>query len=101
MADNDQTDGEQPKQQGTQLRVNVPEDHKLGVYANSVLVHATAHEFTIDFCQLIPGSTGEQRKVEVVSRIKLPPTAIGPAIQALNTTLTTYEDRHGMVRKVG
>lgn len=92
----------QPQQpRNPQVNVVVPDAIKLGQYANFLVVSHGPHEFTLDFCQLIP--SGEQGKVraEVVSRLKVAPTLVGKLIQALNTNLTGYEDQFGIVRETG
>jgi hypothetical protein len=40
-------------------------------------------------------------QADVVSRVKVAPTMVGKIIRALNTNMTAYEDKFGMVREVG
>ena len=84
-----------------QVKVVAPDEVRHGVYANFLMVSHSPHEFTLDFCQLVP--SGEQGTVnaEVVSRIKVPPTLVGRVLQALNTNLANYEERFGPVKALG
>jgi hypothetical protein len=88
------------KQGGQQINIKVSDDQKHGVYANFLVVSHSPHEFTLDFCQII---TGKQNDVqaEIVSRVKVAPTMVGKIIQALNTNMTNYEDKFGLVKDVG
>ncbi len=90
-----------PQPQNTQVQVVVPDDVKHGVYANFLVVSHSAHEFTLDLCQLLP--TGEAGKVnaEVVSRVRIAPTMVARVLGALNTNLANYEDRFGQVKALG
>lgn len=84
-----------------QISVSVPESLKLGTYANFLVVSHSPHEFTLDFCQVLPSGDGAQVRAEVVSRVRIAPTMVGKVIQALNGNMTGYEDAFGMVREVG
>ena len=99
----DQPPPEQPREAGgnKQLQISVDDDHKFGTYANFLVVSHSAHEFTLDFCQVVPGQKGAQVKAEVVTRVKIAPTMVGKVIRALNTNMTNYEDKFGMVKDVG
>jgi hypothetical protein len=90
-----------PNPSKQQVQVVVPDDQKYGAYANFLVVSHSPHEFTLDFCQLLP--SGEQGKVnaEVVSRVRVAPTMVGRVLNALNTNLSNYEDRFGQVRALG
>lgn len=83
------------------VQVVVPDETKHGVYANFLVVSHSAHDFTLDFCQLLPA--GEQGKVnaEVVSRVRIAPTMVARVLNALNTNLSNYEDRFGTVKAIG
>jgi len=84
-----------------QVQVVVPDEAKYGRYANFLVVSHSPHEFTLDFCQLMP--SGEQGRVnaEVVSRVRIAPTMVGRVLSALNTNLSNYEDRFGQVKALG
>ena len=86
---------------GQHISISVSDEVKHGVYANFLVVSHSAHEFTLDFCQMLPGGDGTTVQADVVARVKVAPTMVGKIIQALNTNMTNYEDRFGMVREVG
>jgi hypothetical protein len=90
---------DQPRQQ--QVQVVVPDDLKHGEYANFLVVSHSPHEFTLDFCQLLP--SGEQGKVnaEVVNRVRIAPTMVARVLNALNTNMSNYEERFGPVKALG
>lgn len=90
-----------PARQNPQVHHIVPDELKHGEYANFLVVSHSPHEFTLDFCQLLP--SGEQGKVnaEVVSRVRIPPTLVGRVLNALNTNLSGYEERFGQVKALG
>jgi hypothetical protein len=91
----------EPERRQQKVNVVVPDDVKHGEYANFLLVSHSPHEFTLDFCQLLP--SGEQDKVnaEVVSRVRIAPTMVGRVLNALNTNLSNYEERFGQVKALG
>jgi hypothetical protein len=80
------------------LAIAVDAEIRHGVYANFLVVSHTAHEFTLDFCQSLPG---DETTMEVVSRIKVAPTMVGRILEALNANLTNYEKMWGGVPHVG
>jgi len=83
------------------IKVQVDDGIKHGVYSNCLVVGHSAHEFTLDFCQVMPGSNGVNVNAEVVARIKVAPTMVAKIMRALNTNMSSYEDRYGPVREVG
>ena len=85
----------------TQLNVKVDDEIKHGIYANFLVVSHSPHEFTLDFCQVLPGGEPGKPRAEVVSRLKVAPTMVGKIIRALNTNMTAYEDKYGMVKDIG
>jgi hypothetical protein len=84
-----------------QIKIQVDDEIKHGVYSNFLVVSHSAHEFTLDFCQVMPGGDGGAVKAEVVTRVKVAPTMVGKIIRALDTNMTSYEDKFGMVRDIG
>ena len=90
---------DQPAPQSQRVNIQVPDEVKHGEYANFVVVGHTPHEFTLDFCQLQPGQEG-QVAAEVVSRVRIAPTMVARTMQALNQSLTKYEDRFGAVKAI-
>lgn len=99
MSDQPNPDG--PGGGGQQISISVDDKLKHGTYANFLVVSHSPHEFTLDFCQLMPGGGQGDVKAEVVSRVKVAPTMVGKIIQALNTNMGSYEDRYGMVADIG
>jgi hypothetical protein len=99
----DQSPQPQPSEGGGQQQISISVDDQLkhGVYANFLVVSHSPHEFTLDFCQILPGGQEGKVKAEVVSRLKVAPTMVGKIIRALNTNMTAYEDKFGMVKEVG
>lgn len=83
------------------ISIKVDDDRKFGEYANFLVVSHSAHEFTLDFCQIVPGGESGAVAAEVVSRVKIAPTMVGKVIRALNTNMTGYEDKFGMVAEIG
>ncbi len=90
-----------PNPANKQVQVVVPDEQKHGTYANFLVVSHSPHDFTLDFCQLVP--SGEKGKVnaEVVSRVRIAPTMVGRVLNALNTNLSSYEERFGSVKALG
>lgn len=100
------SDPETPGQQGDDqpggqpIRIQVDDAVKHGMYANFLVVSHSPHEFTLDFCQVLPGGDGGIQ-ADVVTRLKVAPTMVGKIIRALNTNMTAYEDKYGMVKEIG
>ena len=90
-----------PAEKSNQIQIQVDDMIKHGVYANFLVVSHSAHEFTLDFCQVMPGGDGGGVKADVVTRVRVAPTMVGKIIRALTTNRTAYEDKFGLVRDVG
>lgn len=86
---------------GQQIQIQVDDAIKHGVYSNFLVVSHSAHEFTLDFCQIMPGGDGSGVIADVVSRVKIAPTMAGKIIRALNTNMASYEDKFGLIREIG
>jgi hypothetical protein len=84
-----------------QIQIQVDDAIRHGAYSNFLVVSHSAHEFTLDFCQVMPGGDGSDVKADVVTRVKVAPTMVGKIIRALNTNMASYEDKFGLVREVG
>ncbi|HUH06314.1 MAG TPA: DUF3467 domain-containing protein [Egibacteraceae bacterium] len=89
--------GESEQGGGKQIKIQVSDDLKHGVYANFLVVSHSPHEFTLDFCQMLPGTDPSTLQSDVVSRIKIAPTMVGKIIRALNTNMTAYEEKYGQI----
>ena len=96
-----QPSGDTPEGGNQQISISVDDKIKHGVYANFLVVSHSPHEFTLDFCQILPGAKDGKVKAEVVTRLKIAPTMVGKVIRALNTNMTAYEDKFGMVKEIG
>ncbi|MBY5163948.1 DUF3467 domain-containing protein [Salsipaludibacter albus] len=86
---------------GAKIRVVVDDDLKHGKYANFSVIQHTAHEFTLDFCQMMPSGEPGQVNAEVVARIKLAPTMVAQVMRSLANAQSKYEDKFGSIRAVG
>lgn len=91
----------EPARKQPQVQVVVPDEIKHGEYANFLVVSHSPHEFTLDFCQLLPAQETGKVNAEVVSRVRIAPTMVGRVLNALNTNLSGYEDRFGSVKALG
>ncbi len=91
----------EPARQQTQVQVVVPDDQKHGDYANFLVVSHSPHDFTLDFCQLMPAQEQGKVNAEVVSRVRIPPTMVARVLNAMNTNLSNYEERFGAVKALG
>ena len=95
----DQPSAEEPRQQA-QIRVVVDDERKHGEYANFLVVTHGPHEFTLDFCQLLPSQEPGRVNADVVSRVRIAPTMVGQVLRALNANLSNYEDKFGDVKAI-
>lgn len=100
MSDPDTPNAQSDQPAGQQIRINVEDAVKHGIYANFLVVSHSPHEFTLDFCQVLPGGDGGVQ-ADVVTRLKVAPTMVGRIIRALNTNMNAYEDKYGLVKDVG
>jgi hypothetical protein len=84
------------------VQLNVPPDKIAGSYANVVSVWHTPHDFAIDFCVNQPYASGPTAlAVQVVARVRIPPTIVLDLLRALNDNLGQYEDKFGQVERPG
>lgn len=82
-----------------QVNVQVSDELRHGTYANFLVVSHSPHEFTLDFCQVMPRGDGSGNvTAEVVSRVRVAPTLVGRVLNALNTNMTNYEEKYGSVK---
>jgi hypothetical protein len=99
----------QPPQRSVNFKFQLPDEEKVGSYANILAVSHTPHEFTLDFAvtgQPWPTDPDDDESpievpCDVVARVKIPPTVIFEVLRALNENMTSYEIRHGEIRKPG
>lgn len=83
------------------LEYRVSDDIEGGLYANSVTIWHTGHEFTFDFASSLPPRQDEDGEVtvpfKVVARVKVPVSMIFDLLQAINSNMTTYEETFGPI----
>ena len=99
---------DQPPPQA-RLELIVPENQSAGTYANGFGTWFNQTDFTLDFFVHLPADEQEDESgdkyvhapVQVVARIKLPPTLIFRLMQQLETTYTEYERMFGTVTPLG
>lgn len=81
-----------------------------GVYANSLAIWHTPHEFTLDFmvnaqppqpAQTEEGMTVVRTPYQLVARVRVPPGAVFDVLRALNENMTRYEQAFGPIRRPG
>ncbi len=76
----------------TKLEIVVPDEHQTGVYSNlAVISHQTEHDFTLDFCQIVPGESGGSVAI-VVARVKAAPSFLFPLMSTISKNLDRYEE---------
>jgi hypothetical protein len=86
---------EGPQEEGQNIPVQLPIELENGVYANWAVVHHTAHEITIDFCQQgidPPLEAGQLSRAKVVARVHIPPTFAMSLLQILSQSSAQRED---------
>lgn len=96
----------QPQQQTV---IHVPDELVAGTYSNVVAVWHTPYEFTLDFAVTLPtqlhtNDAGEAVAVvpaRVVSRVKLPPSAVFALMQALSHNEARYVEHNGPITRPG
>lgn len=96
MSDNPTSQPIQP-----QIRVVVGDDLKHGTYANFTVVQHTAHEFTLDFCQMLPSGEAGKVNADVVARVKVAPTMVGQIMRSLANAQSKYEEKFGSIKAIG
>lgn len=75
-----------------QLRIEVPPNLN-GAYANVVIVSHTSSEIVMDFTQVMPNDP----RARVQSRIVMTPVNAKLFLNALQTNLQRYEEKHGTI----
>jgi hypothetical protein len=100
---------EPPPQQPVQFAMQVPDHLASGVYSNLMAVWHTAFEFTLDFAVTLPAQVMEDAAgqpvpvvpARVVSRVKIPPSAVFELMRALSENEALYERNVGPIPKPG
>lgn len=86
----DDPHGPNPNQ--VHVSLNVPDQHKGGVWANFARVTHSPYEFTLDFARL-DFSTAPDMQGVVVARVNLSPMLVTQLIKALETNWASYATR--------
>jgi hypothetical protein len=91
--------------QNPPLQIQIPDELQGGVYANLAGVWHTAYEFTLDFAVMQPTVAAEDGSqlvpARLVARVKFPPTQIFQLLQAINSSMTSYENAFGSISEPG
>ena len=74
------------------VSLEVPDEHRGGVWANFARVTHSPYEFTLDFARL-DFSTAPDMKGVVVARVNLSPMLVTQLIKALETNWESYAAR--------
>lgn len=84
-------------------QLQIPPGQEGGVYANTLAVWHTGHEFTLDFAVTLPSreddAGGTIVPCSVVARVKIPPTLAFDIIKTLNENMTRYEEKYGEIKR--
>lgn len=91
------------------VEVIVPEAMNAGVYANGFTCWYNRTDFTIDFVVHLPTDPGTdasgkpvlRQPVQVVSRVKFPPSMVFRLMQTLNDSMSNYEQQFGSIVHLG
>jgi len=83
-----------------EVRVSVRDEVRQGSYANLALVSHSAHEFTIDFCQVQSGESSAPVQADVVARVHVAPTLVDAVVRALRSNLAAYQAAFGPIKEV-
>ncbi len=91
------------------VEVVVPEALNAGVYANGFTCWYNRTDFTLDFVIHLPadpaldveGKAVVRQPVQVVSRVKFPPSMIFRLMQTLNDSMSNYEQQFGAIVHLG
>jgi hypothetical protein len=75
-----------------EIKLRMSEQVGVGVYANSMVVSHTPHEFVLDFA-LVTGGNGQ-----VVARVITNPTHLKMVVAALEENVRRYEAQYGPLK---
>jgi hypothetical protein len=82
-----------PKKPARQLKLEIP-GNLSATYANAAVINQTFSEIVIDFVQTLPNDP----RARVQQRIVLTPSNAKLVLQALESNLKRYEDKHGEIK---
>ncbi|MFJ1455727.1 DUF3467 domain-containing protein [Nocardia wallacei] len=91
------------------VEVIVPEAMSIGAYANGFTCWYNRTDFTLDFLVHLPADPGLdeagepvlRQPVQVVARVKFPPSMIFRLMQTLNDSMSNYEQQFGPIVPLG
>jgi hypothetical protein len=100
-------EGEGGEARPVDLRFDVPDEWRVGLYANNVNVWHTPYEFTLDFAvSELPQLTdpedldgGLTVPNSVVARIRIPVGLVFDVIRAVNANMEQYEAAWGEIKR--
>ena len=81
-----------PNSHQVHVSLDVPEEHRGGVWANFARVSHSPYEFTLDFARL-DFARGPDLSGVVVARVNLSPMLVTQLIKALETNWESYAAR--------
>jgi hypothetical protein len=78
---------------GKGMSVSLPAGMGSGVYADFAAVWHSRDVFTLDFAALLgpTGGAAQERRAEVVARVRIPPSQVFEIMKALETQLSAWE----------
>lgn len=82
-----------PKEQQSQLNIELSEEVAEGVYSNLVMIAHSPEEFILDFIRVMPGVP----KARVKSRIIVTPQHAKRLLRALSDNIDRYVRSHGEI----
>ncbi len=74
-----------------EIKLRVPEAVSAGVYANTMLVQHSAHEFVLDFALVMAGNG------EIVARVITSPAHMKQIVRAMEENIHKYEASQGRI----
>ncbi|MGH2971531.1 MAG: DUF3467 domain-containing protein [Gaiellaceae bacterium] len=88
-------------------RFDVPEEWKVGLYANQISIWHTPYEFTLDFAVSEPPEVEDPNdpaspvtiRNTVVARVRMPTGLIFGVLKAINAAMTAYERSWGSIKE--
>lgn len=91
------------------FQIEVADEVREGHYANFLSIWHSQHDFTFDFAvteqPIAGGLDGEPGSVtvpcKVVSRVRIPASAIEDVLRAIAQDVTEYENQVGRIRRPG
>jgi hypothetical protein len=99
--------GDDEPEREVNARFEVPDEWKVGLYANNVNVWFSPYEFTLDFSITEPAEAENPDDPaspitipnSVVARIRIPVGLVFGVIKAINAAMTGYEESWGTIRE--